>query len=380
MSVAPAVTSARQRWIDVALCAAVTAVVQAVIWVGRPLPGPVVVNAAFGVAMTAPLLLRRRLPVPMLAAVVCAVAVQALAYGGTETAAVLLPYIVVVYGAAVYGTPAYVVVALSLLGIVLHDARDPLVTSPSQAWFSPIVVSAVLLVGRIVHLRRRQAADAEARAVRAEQDRQHAVQEAVSAEQRRIGRELHDVVAHSISVMALQAGAAEQVLRRSPEQVATALRLIRETGHEAVREMGRLLCLESDGTGEPPDPPPSMNQLPALLDRVRKAGLDAQLVVEGEVRPLPAGLELTLFRIAQEGLTNALKHAPLGRTKVGYCYGVDQVIVDVTTQGPTSSTGGGSGLGLAGLSERVAFAGGRLDAGPADDGGWRLRAVLPIAT
>lgn len=379
MSVAPAVASGRERWTDVALCAAVTAVVQAVIWVGRPFPGPVAVNAAFGLAMTVPLLVRRRLPVPMLAAVVSAVAVQALAYGGTETAAVLLPYVVAVYGAAVYGGPAYVVVALSLLGIVLHDARDPLVTSASQAWFSPIVTGAVFLVGRVVHVRHRQAADAEARATRAEEDREQAVQAAVSAERRRIGREVHDVVAHSISVMALQAGAAEQVLRRSPDQAATALRLIRETGHEAVREMGRLLSLESDCSGDPPCPPPSMSELPALLGRVCEAGLDAHLVVEGDVRPLPAGLELALFRIAQEGLTNALKHAPLRRTQVGYCYGADDITVDVTTQGPTSSAGGGTGRGLAGLAERVSFAGGRLDFGPADDGGWRLRAVLPVS-
>lgn len=365
------------RWGDVALCAALTLVNQVVVWGDQTFAGPRVVNAALGLMMTTALLWRRRRPVPVLAAVVTIVAGHALAFGATESAAVLLPFLVAVYSAAVYGDPAYVIAPLALLGIVVHGLRDPLITTPSQAWFSPLVTGAVFIIGRIVYARRKQAADAESRAEQAEQDREQAIVVAVAAEQRRIGRELHDVVAHSISVMALQAGAADRVLARSPDLARDALRVIRETGHEAVREMGRLLSLEHDPTPGPHEPLPSVHALPALLERVRVAGLDAELAVDGEVRDLPPGVDLALFRIAQEGLTNALKHAPKARTCVSVCYDRDSVGIEVLTVGPTSPSAAGTGRGLVGIADRVDVVGGRFEAGPHDGRGWRLAAVLP---
>ena len=350
--------------------------VQAVVWGGDTFPGPRLVNALLGLVMTTVLVLRRRHPVPVLAVVVTVVAGQAMAFGGAESAAVLVPFLVAVYAAAAYGGPAYVVAALALLGIVVHDLRDPLVTSATQRWFSPLVTAAVFAVGRIAHARHRQVADAEERARRIEQDRERLIADAVAAEHRRLGREIHDVVAHSI-----RDGAAGRRRRPGarpiPERVREALRLIRETGHDAVREMGRLLSLEVDGGAR--EPLPSSRGIPALVGRVREAGLDVELCVSGEERTLPPGTELALFRIAQEGLTNALQHAPRARTRVALAYGAGDVAIEVSSEGVLAPSLTGTGRGLAGIADRVEVAGGRFEAGRHGDSSWRLHAVLPAA-
>jgi signal transduction histidine kinase len=362
------------RWVDIALAAPLTAGSQIAAWSGT-FRGPVGVNALLALAMTVPLFWRRSRPLPVLSVVVAVVGIQALVFGATETAAVLLPLLAAVYSAAAYGGPAYVVASIALLGIVVHDLRDPLVDSPSQAWFSPLVTTAVFAVGRVVHSRRCQAEEAVARAAAAERDREQAIADAVESEQRRLGREVHDVVAHSISVMALHAGAAEQVLDRSPERAREALRLIQRTGHDAAREMGRLLSHEG---GESREPLPSMSAVPELLGRVRAAGLDVDMIVEGARRDMTPALDLSLFRIVQEGLTNALKHAPSARTTVRVRYDKDAVSVEVLSEGPTARHENGSaGRGLRGIAERVDAVGGRLEAGPYSPSGWRLAAVVP---
>lgn len=366
---------ALDRGVDLALAAALVVGGQVAAW-GGTFRGPVWPNAVLALAMTAPLAWRRLLPVPVLALVVAVVGAQALAFGATETAAVLVPLLVAVYSAAAYGGPAYVVASIALLGVMVHDLRDPLVTSASQAWFSPSVTAAVFVVGRVVHARRQQAEDAAERARAAEHDRERAIAEAVANEQRRLGREVHDVVAHSIGVMALQAGAAEQVLDRSPERAREALRLIQRTGHDAVREMGGLLSTQDSSTLEPL---PSLRTAADLLARVKAAGLDADLVVEGTPRELTPALDLSLFRIVQEGLTNALKHAPAARTQVAVRYAESAVVVEVLSQGPTLEPRGQSGRrGLRGIAERVEAAGGHLEAGPHLPSGWRLVAVVPV--
>lgn len=365
---------------DVAVFVVLAAVAQASVWGGRSFPGPLWLNSALGVAATVPLLWRRRRPLAVLVVVVAVIAAQALAFGGVESAGVLLPLLAAVYAAAVYGDPAYVVGSLGLLGIVVHDLRDPNINSFGTAAFSPIVVGSVFVLGRIVSDRQRRAFDAEHRAARAEEAREEWVAAAVAEERRRIGRDLHDVVAHSISVMALHAGAADVALDRAPEQARAALGVIRQTGHDAVREMGRLLALEQVATSPEREPLPSLQTIPALIDRVRGAGLDTELIVEGQPRPLPPGLELTLFRIAQEALTNALKYAPQARSPLCVRYGRHSVEIEVTSLGggaaPASGSVPGTGRGLVGVAQRVDIAGGQFEAGPIDHG-WRLRAVLP---
>lgn len=363
------------RWVDVALAAALVLATQVAAWSGT-FRGPIWPNAVLALAMTVPLAWRRDLPIPVLAIVVAVVGTQALLFGATETAAVLLPLLVAVYSAAAYGGPAYVVASIALLGVLVHDLRDPLVDSASQAWFSPLVTAAVFGVGRVVHSRRRQAEDAARRALAAENGRETAIARAVAAEQRRLGREVHDVVAHSIGVMALQAGAAEQVLDRSPERAREAMRLIQRTGHDAAREMGRLLSAEENA---PLEPLPSLRTVPGVLARVRATGLDAHLRIDGTPRDLTPTLDLSLFRIVQEGLTNALKHAPGAEVAVTVDVGADTVVLEVRNgRAGRAPQPQGGGHGLAGLQERVQLLGGVLTAERLADGGHRLAATLPL--
>lgn len=362
----------RDRWVDLALAGVLLVVAQALAW-GGDLRGPAWANALFGLAMTVPLGWRRRAPVLVLALVVAAIGVQALVFGASESAAVLLPLLFAVYSAAAYGGPAYAVACMALLGVLVHDLRDPLIGTWSQAAFSPTVTFAVFAVGRVVNARRRQTAQAMESARAAELDRERAIAEAVAAEQRRLGREVHDVVAHSIAIMALHAGATEQVMDRSPERAREGLRLIRRTGHDAVREMRRLLA--SDGAPSR-EPLPSIRTAPDLVERVRAAGLDAELAIEGPPRDLTPARDLTVYRVVQEGLTNALKHAPAARASVTIRYREDAVVVEVVSRGPLRQ-GDGTGRGLRGIAERVEAVGGHLEAGPDAGTGWSLVAVVP---
>jgi signal transduction histidine kinase len=202
---------------------------------------------------------------------------------------------------------------------------------------------------------------------------------AAETERRRIARELHDIVSHGLGVMVLQAGAADQVLDRDPERAHEVLASIRAVGEEAIGQMGTLLGLIR-GRGETSlEPQPTLADLQALVARTSEAGLETKLVVQGTHRQLPAGVELSAYRIVQEGLTNALKHASAATTTVTLRYGERSLHVEVADDGHAANGNGpGSRRGLAGMAERVAVFGGRLQAGPGTDGGWVLRAEFPV--
>jgi signal transduction histidine kinase len=194
-------------------------------------------------------------------------------------------------------------------------------------------------------------------------------------ERRRIARELHDLVAHSISVMVVQAGGARRIIDRDPPRALEAATRIERTGREALTEMRHLLGMLSDG-GEPPAlaPQPTLAEIGELVARARAAGLPAVLDVRGERRPLPAGLDLAAYRIVQEALINAIKHAPGAATTVTVDWG-EQLALEVLDHGP-GSAGDGAGHGLVGMRERVRLYGGIFEAGPTPTG-WRVRATLP---
>ncbi|MEU7983500.1 histidine kinase [Streptosporangium canum] len=207
--------------------------------------------------------------------------------------------------------------------------------------------------------------------------------EAVSEERTRITRELHDVVAHSVSAMVMQAGAARLMLR--PDQVTEreSLNVVEETGREVVEELRRMLGLlrtgpECDGL----TPQPGLARLDDLVDQMRAAGLDVRLNVEGEPVQLPAGLDLSAYRIVQEALANTLRHA--GPTEVGVtiAYRPGVLSLEILDQGPRpgrTGHGGGAGHGLIGMRERVALFQGRLSTGPLPGGGYGVRVTLPLA-
>ncbi|WP_190025544.1 sensor histidine kinase [Streptomyces hiroshimensis] len=253
---------------------------------------------------------------------------------------------------------------------------------------TPFVLAWVL--GDSMRTRRAYWAQLEERAARLEKEREQQARMAVTAERARIARELHDVVAHNVSVMVVQADGAAYVLDASPEQAKQALETISGTGRQALAEMRRLLGVlrTEEGTTEGGDyvPQPDVEQIGDLVEQVRGAGLPVQYEVEGAPRPLPSGVELTAYRIVQEALTNTRKHGgPEAGASVRLTYFDDGLGLLVEDDGRGAQhelyeAGGADGMGhgLIGMRERVGMVGGTLDAGPRPGGGFRISVLLPV--
>jgi signal transduction histidine kinase len=246
------------------------------------------------------------------------------------------------------------------------------------------VFSAVWAWGRYVRMRRAYTAALAARAERAERDRQQEAQRAVAAERARIARELHDVVAHHLSVMVIQAGAARRLLDTNREQTRTALAAIEDAGQQGLSAMpGLLRALRDDQQADPLAPQPTLGELKALVAQVQAAGLPVALRIEGTPRPLPAAVDLSAYRVAQEALTNTLKHAGPARAELLVRYGHDTLEISAVDDGHGSQpTGNGhgdrGGQGLVGMRERVGLFGGELRAGPRPEGGFAVFARFPL--
>jgi signal transduction histidine kinase len=236
-------------------------------------------------------------------------------------------------------------------------------------WFS---VAAV--IGLVVRTRSVRAERLESRVSTLEVERETVLR----VERERIARELHDVIAHSVSVIVVQAGAAEPLVDEDPAQAREALRSIRSTGSDALGEMRRLLgILRAPGDELTLSPQPSVAQLEPLLAQTRAAGLQVELRVEGEPRRLAPGLDLAAYRIVQEALTNTRKHARASRAEVALRYAPSALEVEVIDDGSGSAVTANSGHGLVGMRERVALYDGTLDFGGRDGSGFAVRAVLP---
>jgi signal transduction histidine kinase len=267
------------------------------------------------------------------------------------------------------------VVVVSAATIIVNDPTH----SVGSLFFVPMLFAVGWLIGFALRERAEQTQAAEQRAARAERERESAARLAVAEERARIARELHDVVAHAVSVMVLQVGA---VRHRMPRDSADreALHNVEQAGRTALAEMRQLLGAmrrdEDDGLDLTPQP--GLDMLPGLLADVRAAGLDVQLVVDGEPRPLPRGLDLSAYRILQEGLTNVLKHADAQVATVRIGYDRTQVELEVRDDGRAPTGSDGLGHGLVGIGERVKIYGGELTAGPADGGGFALHVRLPL--
>jgi signal transduction histidine kinase len=217
----------------------------------------------------------------------------------------------------------------------------------------------------------------QARTATVERQRDEVGAAAAEDERRRIARELHDIISHSLGVLVLQAGAAEQVLERDPDRAREVLRSIRATGQQAIGEMGTMLAVVR-GEAEPSrQPQPTLADVEALVATTRETGLSVDLQIEGTPCELSAALELSAFRIVQEALTNALRHAGQAHVKATVRYAERDLEIEVADDGAGSANGPGTRRGLAGIGERVAVFGGQFEAGPRPEGGWTVRAVLP---
>jgi signal transduction histidine kinase len=216
---------------------------------------------------------------------------------------------------------------------------------------------------------------AEARSRQLELERR----EAIADERARIARELHDVIAHSVSVMTVQAGAAEEMLKVDPARAVEPVRAVQETGRQALVEMKRLVGVLREGDDEIGlAPQPGIGDVERLVEQMREAGLDVQLEVQGTPRPMPIGVDLSAYRVIQEGLTNSLKHGGGAPAAVTLRFEDDTLAVEVTDRGRAARRTNGGGHGLVGMRERVGIFGGTFEAGPQDGGGFAVRALLPL--
>ncbi len=256
--------------------------------------------------------------------------------------------------------------------------QDPTHTA-GDLFFIPGLFAAGWLVGFTLHSRTEQAEAAEERAARAEWQRRNEGRVAVAEERARIARELHDVVAHAVSVMVLQVGALRHRLPVEDWTSRETLRNVEEAGRDALTEMRRLLdAMRREGDPLDLAPQPGLGGIAALLATVRAAGLDTDLHVHGEAVDLPPGLALSAYRITQEGLTNVIKHAHTHHAEVHLRYSTDSLELEVRDDGVGPTTTDSLGHGLVGIRERVTLYGGSMTAGPTETGGFALRARLPL--
>jgi signal transduction histidine kinase len=265
------------------------------------------------------------------------------------------------------------------LGVeVLVAYKDP--KGNLGAFIVTSIVLAILWTIAFALGRKFQEADeAKKRASRAEREREERARSAVTEERARIARELHDVVGHSVSVMTVQASAVRRLLRPDQERERQALLIVEQTGREALAEMRRMVgVLRRPEEAPALAPQPSLEHLDKLVEQAREAGLPVELRIEGDPLPLPAGLDLTAYRLVQEGLTNALKHARAQHAEVLVHYSDGHVELTVSDDGRGAGDRDGGGHGLVGMRERVTVYGGELEAGPRPEGGYRLRARLPV--
>jgi signal transduction histidine kinase len=275
-----------------------------------------------------------------------------------------------------------VVLARVGLAIVLVSVATIMLNRPGspggELVFIPLIFGIAWVGGYALSTRAAQADAAEARAAQAEREREVAARIAVAEERARIARELHDIVAHAVSVMVLQVGAVRHKLPGELTDESDALRGVEQAGRTALTEMRRLLAaMRREGEDLELGPQPGLDGVGPLAADVERAGLPVTLRVEGEAVPLPRAIDLSAFRIVQEGLTNALKHARAQRADVTLRYAADELEIEVRDDG-VGATGNGTGYGLVGVRERVKIYGGEMTAGTGAGGGFVLTARLPL--
>jgi signal transduction histidine kinase len=298
--------------------------------------------------------------------------VVAIGWKPPNTASFGIAWLCSMYALAVWTSTRLFVIGATVLALPTFVAVA--IRGEPKGGISFTVVALVVMV-----LVRRVVGDRERRAEIAERERDLVAREAVVEERARIARELHDVIAHHVSMIVLQAGAERRVLDGANASTREVLETVERTGRSALTEMRRLLGMLRADTNEPLTPQPRLTDLPILVDQLRAAGLPVDLRVEGDPRELPVGIELSAYRIVQEALTNALKHAGKATASVNIRYGSDSLELEIADDGAEGSTPVASGgHGLLGMRQRVALYGGRLDAGRRPGGGFAVRVLLPI--
>jgi signal transduction histidine kinase len=336
-------------------------------------PDPLWLFVAFLLLQTPPLAVRRYWPRAVLAITLgSALGTNFL----TDSSAIPVGVVVAVYTVSAHCDRRTAVRAGLATGALLIPT---LLFVGGAAYAVP--VAALLAIGWVLgdNLRTRRAylREVEDKAERLEREREENARRAAAEEQARIARELHDVIAHNVSVMVVQAAAAGDVFDSQPAKAREALASIEHTGREALTELRRLLgAVRTYGDGKVPQP--GLGELPALVEQVRAAGLEVDVTTEGGDRQIPLGIDLSAYRIVQEALTNTLKHANARRAKVALRFSDDELAIEVVDDGRGTTSNGDAGHGLIGMRERVSLYDGELTAGPRAEGGFAVSARFPL--
>jgi signal transduction histidine kinase len=355
------------------------------VWVADEIEGPTPVLIVGAALWTLPALARRRFPFTAPAAATVAISVEALiahdSIPGSASSVLMVLVLGAIFGLqglTARGVAGWVLV-MGAISVVVALDRDG---APGDLVFVGAMATVAWLTGLAFRERNLRTAELEERAARLERERESEARAAVAEERARLAREMHDVVAHSLSVMVVQAEAAEAMLDTDPQRARRPLGAVQETGRSALTELRRMLGVLREMADEGPAlaPQPGLAGLDALVASVREAGLPVTVRVKGDPRPLPSGIDLSAYRIVQEGLTNALKHAGPARAEVVVTYGARELLLQVSDDGRGHDPSANGGHGLLGMRERVALFGGVLEAGPQPQGGFALRARLPLET
>ncbi|MFF5209792.1 sensor histidine kinase [Streptosporangium sp. NPDC000396] len=334
-----------------------------------------------GLVLTVPLLWLRKCPLTVFAIVSLTSFGQWLI--GVQPLVFNVSVLIAMYGVASRCLLRWAVAALMVaeLGLALSFGRITTDPEPGPFITTSVFVVTVWITGIYANTRRRYLESLEERAERAEHERDQQARLAAAAERTRIARELHDVVAHNVSVIIVQADGASYAINSNPEQARKAMETISVTGRQALAEMRRMVgVLRTDGGTEDYAPQPSLSQLGELMDHVRASGLPVDLRITGAVKELPGGEQLTVYRIIQEALTNTLKHGgPGSSAAVEMEYGSRELLLRVTDDGRgAAAPRSPDGHGLVGMRERVAMFGGSVEAVPRPGGGFQVTVRLPI--
>jgi signal transduction histidine kinase len=340
----------------------------------------------FAAVMCGAIVVRRPYPIPVFVVVVAATA-GAQYIAGSPVQAYDLAILVALYTVAARCSRRDTILAAIVVEVGVIMAALPWTGRPARSLVGPTVVAAAAAVlGANLRVRRAYLAELEARAARLERERDQQAQIAASAERARIARELHDIVAHHVSVMVAQADGASFAIDRDTDRARRAMEVVAQTGREALAEMRRLLGVLRPSPGEDEvGPQPGVDQLEELVEKVRHTGLPVELRVDGTPPPMPAGLELAAYRVVQEALTNTIKHGgPNTNARVEVVYRPDGIEIRVADAGPASpvaadsSHSPGPGQGILGMRERAAVYGGQIRAGSRPEGGYEVLASFPL--
>lgn len=365
-------------WGDVVMAAAMTCyglydVLANNAWPGRPL-----VDALLVTVMTASLAFRRVVPMAVMLVVGTSLAVAGVLYGSAQAWSTMFPFVVAVYSVAAYYSSVRAALVVVAATMVVRDHFDPFVRTLRDRDFTITLTALSVLAGlEGRRLRKREVVlDDRAEALRREE--QAIADAAAAAERGNIARELHDIISHGLGLIVLQAGAAEQVLAADPAAAREVLSSIRHTGQEAIGELGAMLATMRPRSEPTREPQPTLDDIGRLVERTRRAGADVALELRlGSPLP-PAALQVSAYRVVQEALTNAFKHAPGAHVEVFVASTDRQLEVHVVDNGTASRATVGGRRGLAGLAERVTLFGGSFHAGPRTDGGWDVLATFPL--